>query len=132
LTEGPEITKFATAYVQEHVASYFPKTQLQESLFLPHSGSKKVIPILSVAFGLLAAGLVLPMYTSGLVAGLIVAPVAAGTSHHPGLHRFAQKAQGVDAHFFISTGIVLGFLGLAAFISLAYSIFWPILKRLFI
>jgi ACR3 family arsenite efflux pump ArsB len=113
LTEGPEITKFATAYVQEHVASYFPKTQLQESLFLPHSISKMVIPILSIAFGLLAAGFVFPIYTSGLVAGLIVVPVAACTSITLGFIGLRRKPNGFCT-FLNITGIVLGFLGLAA------------------
>jgi hypothetical protein len=70
------------------------------------------------------------MYTSGLLAGLIIAPLAAGIPITLGFIGLRRKPRGGCAFLHIEglVLVLLAWLHLFPYLS----IFWPILKRLFI
>lgn len=72
-----KIKAFTIVNKHDYQKLSFPNAQKKDSISRPKYGYKLFIPLLSVTFGIVAGGVV-PVYTSGLLVGLIAAPIAAG------------------------------------------------------
>ncbi|MBK6354467.1 MAG: hypothetical protein KA251_11195 [Saprospiraceae bacterium] len=108
-----KIKAFTIVNKHDYQKLSFPNAQKKDSISRPKYGYKLFIPLLSVTFGILAGGFVVPVYTSGLLVGLIAAPIAAGICITLGFIGLRRKLKG-EGLFFSIVGIVLGFLSLVA------------------